>query len=117
VDVNKDGFRYNYNMYCFINTTNQDKTIYIFHDAASQDVVIPANTTKVFNFENESESGISIKAKTAMTVCMFHVGYDISVYGNKNGRISNKINQRIVANEYFPISACERGCGIFYITA
>jgi hypothetical protein len=104
-------------MYCFINTTNQDKTIYIFHDAASQDVVIPANTTKVFNFENESESGISIKAKTAMTVCTFHVGYDISVYGNKNGRISNKINQRIAANGYFSISACERGCGIFYITA
>lgn len=90
---------------------------YIFHDAASQDVVIPANTTKVFNFENESESGISIKAKTAMTVCTFHIGYDISVYGNKNGRISNKINQSIAANGYFSISACERGCGIFYITA
>ncbi len=117
VDVNKDGFRYNYSMYCFINTTNQDKTIYIFHDAASQDVVIPANTTKVFNFENESESGISIKAKTAMTVCTFHIGYDISVYGNKNGRTSNRINQSIAANGYFSISACERGCGIFYITA
>ena len=30
VDVNKDAFRYNYSMYCFINTTNQDKTIYIY---------------------------------------------------------------------------------------
>lgn len=52
-----------------------------------------------------------------MTVCTFHIGYDISVYGNKNGRISNKINQSIAANGYFSISACERGCGIFYITA
>ena len=52
-----------------------------------------------------------------MTLCTFHVGYDISVYGNKNGRMTNKINQKIVANGYFSISACERGCGIFYITA
>lgn len=111
--VDETLFRNNASGYCFINVSDEDKTVYIYDDSFSEAIVIPKKSVKVYDAQNSDDSSsITLKAYTNMTISIFSVGHENGDSGETICRSNQVIsrNQLINAGSY-------KNCAIYYITA
>lgn len=111
--VDETLFRNNASGYCFINVSDEDKTVYIYDDSFSEAIVIPKKSVKVYDAQNsDGSSSITLKAYVDMTISIFSVGHEGGDFGETICRSNQVIskNQIINAGSY-------KNCAIYYITA
>lgn len=112
-NVDETLFRNNASGYCFINVSDEDKSIYIYDDSFSEAIVIPKKSVKVYDAQNsDGSSSITLKAYVDMTISIFSVGHEGEDFGEMTCRSNQVIsrNQIINAGSY-------KNCAIYYITA
>lgn len=112
-NVDETLFRNNASGYCFINVSDEDKSIYIYDDSFSETIVIPKKSVKVYDAQNsDGSSSITLKAYVDMTISIFSVGHEGGDFGETICRSNQVIsrNQIINAGSY-------KNCAIYYITA
>lgn len=111
--IDEQLFRNNASGYCFMNVSDEDKSVYIYDDSFSEVINIPKKSVKVYDAKNsDGSSSITLKAYTNMTVSIFSVGHENGDFGESYCRINQVIsaNQIINAGSY-------KNCAIYYITA
>ena len=106
-------FRNNASGYCFINVSNEDKSVYIYDDTFSEIIDIPKKSVRVYDAENsDGSSSITLKAYTNMTVSIFSVGHEGGDFGETFCRPNQVISRKQIINV-----GSYKNCAIYYITA
>lgn len=112
-NVDETLFRNNASGYCFINVSDEDKSIYIYDDNFSETIVIPKKSVKVYNAQNsDGNSSITLKAYTNMTISIFSVGHENGDFGETICRSNQVISRKQLIN-----AGTYKNCAIYYITA
>lgn len=112
-NVDKTLFRNNASGYCFINVSDEDKSIYIYDDSFSEVIVIPKKSVKVYDAQNsDGSSSITLRAYADMTISIFSVGHESGDFGETICRSNQVISRKQIIN-----AGSYKNCAIYYITA
>lgn len=111
--IDEQLFRNNASGYCFINVSDEDKSVYIYDDSFSEVINIPKKSVKVYDAKNsDGSSSITLEARTNMTVSIFSVGHENGDFGESYCRINQVISAKQIIN-----AGSYKNCAIYYITA